>query len=98
MKQLESGRERPIGNTVHDGTPQVTAPADAKAQDNVGGGDHPPAGEQHGPPRGGHRQQVLYELVAGAGPAGADQDLVPEPGGDLPEGRGQHVPVAGERI
>ena len=31
-----SGRERLVGDTVHDGTPQVTAPADAKAQDNVG--------------------------------------------------------------
>ena len=28
--------ERPVGDTVHDETPQVTAPADAKAQDNVG--------------------------------------------------------------
>ena len=34
MKQPESGRERPVGDTVHDGTPQVTALADAKAQDN----------------------------------------------------------------
>ena len=30
-----SGCERPVGDTVHDGTPQVTAPADAKARDNV---------------------------------------------------------------
>ena len=41
----------------------------------VGGGDHPPAGEQHGPPRGGQGQQVLHELVAGAGPVDADEDL-----------------------
>jgi len=34
VKQPESGRERPVGDTVHDGTPQVTALTDAKAQDN----------------------------------------------------------------
>ncbi|HYA51588.1 MAG TPA: hypothetical protein VEG33_10495 [Streptosporangiaceae bacterium] len=34
MKQPGSGRERPVGDTVHDGTPQVTAPADAVAKDN----------------------------------------------------------------
>ena len=34
----------------------------------VGGGDHPPAGEQHHPARGGHRQQVSDELVAGGRP------------------------------
>ena len=64
----------------------------------VGGGDHPPAGEQHGPPRGGQGQQVLHELVAGAGPVNADEDLLPEPGRDLPDRRGQHVPVVGERV
>jgi len=36
VKPSESGRERPVGDTVHDGTPQVTAMADAKAQDNQG--------------------------------------------------------------
>ena len=36
MKQPGSGRGRLVGDTVHDGTPQVTALADAKAQDNVG--------------------------------------------------------------
>jgi type II secretory pathway predicted ATPase ExeA len=36
VKQPESGRERLVGDTVHDGVPQVTAPADAKAQDNRG--------------------------------------------------------------
>ena len=35
MKQPGSGRERLVGNTVHDGTPQVTAPADAAAKDNL---------------------------------------------------------------
>ena len=40
---------RPVGDTVHDGTPQVTAPADAKAQDNQGGQD----GELHGAAQGG---------------------------------------------
>ena len=35
MKQPGSGRERPVGDTVHDGTPQVTAPADAAAKDNL---------------------------------------------------------------
>ena len=35
MKQPGSGRERPVGDTVHDGTPQVTAPADANAKDNL---------------------------------------------------------------
>ena len=39
MKQAQSGRERPVGDTVHDGTPQVTAPADVKAQDNHRIGD-----------------------------------------------------------
>ena len=34
MKQPGSGRERLVGDTVHDGTPQVTAPADAAAKDN----------------------------------------------------------------
>ena len=34
MKQPGSGRERLVGDTVHDGTPQVTAPADATAKDN----------------------------------------------------------------
>jgi hypothetical protein len=34
VKQPGSGRERPVGDTVHDGTPQVTAPADAAAKDN----------------------------------------------------------------
>ena len=36
MKQPVSGRERPVGDTVHDGTPQVTVLADTKAQDNRG--------------------------------------------------------------
>ena len=40
------------------------------------------------PPRGGQGQQVLHELVAGAGPVDADQDLLPEPGRDLPDRRG----------
>ena len=35
MKQPGSGRERLVGDTVHDGTPQVTAPADATAKDNL---------------------------------------------------------------
>ena len=35
MKQPGSGRERLVGDTVHDGTPQVTAPADADAKDNL---------------------------------------------------------------
>ena len=34
MKQPASGREHPVGDTVHDGTPQVTVLADAEAQDN----------------------------------------------------------------
>ncbi len=34
MKQPESGRGCPVGDIVLDGTPQVTALADAKAQDN----------------------------------------------------------------
>jgi hypothetical protein len=62
----------------------------------VGCGDHPAAGEEEFPPRRAQRQQVLDELVAGPGAAGADQDLPPEPGGDLPEGRGRQVPVIGE--
>jgi type II secretory pathway predicted ATPase ExeA len=36
VKQPQSGRRRPVSDTVHDGTPQVTASADAKAQDNPG--------------------------------------------------------------
>src|ERR1017187_3481592 len=47
---------------------------------------------------GGHRQQVLDELVAGPGPVDADQDLAPEPGRDLPDGRDQHVLVIGEGV
>ena len=38
MKQPGSGRERLVGDTVHDGTPQVTAPADAAAKDNLKNG------------------------------------------------------------
>ena len=34
MKHRPSGRARPVKDTVRDGTPQVTAPADAGAQDN----------------------------------------------------------------
>jgi hypothetical protein len=34
VKQPGSGRERLVGDTVHHGTPQVTAPADAAAKDN----------------------------------------------------------------
>jgi hypothetical protein len=64
----------------------------------VGGGDHPPAGEQHGPPRSRRGQEVVHELVAGAGPVDADEDLPPEPGGDLPEGRGQHLLVVGKGV
>ena len=41
MKQPGSGRERPVGDTVHDGTPQVTAPADAAAKDNLKDGRAP---------------------------------------------------------
>ena len=33
LKQPLSGRECPVGDIVHDGMPQVTALADAKAQD-----------------------------------------------------------------
>jgi len=36
VKHPPPGRERPVNDTVHDGTPQVTAPADTKAQDNHG--------------------------------------------------------------
>ena len=36
MKQPESGRECPVSDIVHDGTPQVTATADARAKDNHG--------------------------------------------------------------
>ena len=64
----------------------------------VGGGDHPPAGEEHLPARGGQGQQVLDELVARAGPVDADHDPAPEPGGDLPDGRGQHLLMVGERV
>src|SRR5215470_11026854 len=38
IKEAENNRsasERPVGDTVHDGTPQVTAPADANTQDNL---------------------------------------------------------------
>jgi len=35
VKQPGSGRERPVGDTVHDGTPLTTAPADAAAEDNL---------------------------------------------------------------
>jgi hypothetical protein len=64
----------------------------------IGCRDHPPAGEEHLPARGGQGEQVSDELVAGAGPVHADQHLLPEPGGHLPQGGGQHVPVIGERV
>ena len=64
----------------------------------IGGGDHPPAAEQDHRARRGQGQQMLHELVAGAGPVDANQDLAPEPGRDLPDRRGQHLLVAGERI
>ena len=57
-----------------------------------------PAGEQHFLLRRGQGQQVLDELVACAGPVDADQDLAAEPGGDLPQGRGQHFLMVGERV
>ena len=49
MKQPESGRERPAGDTVHDGTPQVAALADAKAQDNRQGQPARPVRPAQGP-------------------------------------------------
>ena len=64
----------------------------------VRSGDHPAAGEKENPARGGQGQQVLDELVAGAGPIHTDEDLRPEPGGDLPDRRGQHLLVVGERV
>jgi hypothetical protein len=36
VKSRPSGRARPVKDTVRDGTPQVTAPADTRAQDNTG--------------------------------------------------------------
>src|SRR5450755_557254 len=47
-----SRRKRPVGDTVPDGTPQVTAPADAEAQDN---GYAPPPPEER--PVDGHRDR-----------------------------------------
>jgi len=41
---------------------------------------------------------MLDELVAGVGPVHADQDLLPEPGRDLADRRGQHVPMISERV
>ena len=41
---------------------------------------------------------MLDEVVAGAGAVDADYELAPEPGGDLPEGRGQHLLMVGERV
>jgi len=61
----------------------------------VGRHDRPAAGEQHGLARGGKVQQVADEVVAGAGAVDADHDLAPEPGGDLLQGRGQHLLVVG---
>src|SRR5207237_4221255 len=57
----------------------------------VGGHDGPPAGEQRFLLRGGQGEQVADEVVAGAGAVDADQDPPPEPGGDLPQGGGQHL-------
>jgi hypothetical protein len=48
--------------------------------------------------RGGQGQQVSDEVVAGAGPVDADQELAPEPGRDLPQGRGQHLLMVGEGV
>jgi hypothetical protein len=66
----------------------------------VGRHDRPAAGEQHGLARGGKAQQVADEVVAGAGAGAvdADHDLAPEPGGDLLQGRGQHLLVVGEGV
>ena len=36
--------------------------------------------------------------MARAGAVDADYDLAPEPGRDLPEGRGQHLLMFGERV
>ena len=36
------------------------------------------------------------QVVAGSGAVDADEDLAPEPGGDLPDRGGQHFQVAGE--
>jgi hypothetical protein len=41
---------------------------------------------------------VLDELVAGAGPVDADEDLAPEPGRDLPDRGGEHFFMVGERV
>jgi hypothetical protein len=50
------------------------------------------------PARGGQRQQVPDEVVAGTGAVDADHDIPPEPGRDLPQGRGQHLFMVGERV
>jgi hypothetical protein len=57
-----------------------------------------PEVKQHGAAPGRQRQQVGDQLVAGAGPVDADQQLRPHAGGDLPERRGQHGQVIGEGI
>jgi len=64
----------------------------------IGFGDGPAAGEQHLAPRRGQGQQVADQLVAGAGPIDADQQLGPHPSRDLPERRRQHREVVGEGV
>ena len=36
--------------------------------------------------------------MAGAGAVDADEDLAPEPSGDLPQGRARDFPVVGEGV
>ena len=49
MNQPQSGRERPVADTVHNGTPQVIAPADTEAQDNDREPELPAAQGHQGP-------------------------------------------------
>ena len=87
-----------LGGAVMGDTGLRRARGDLRDGGLVGSGDHPPAGEQQGPPRGRQGQQVPNQVVAGPDAVDADDDLAPEPGGDLPDRGGQHFQVVGEGV
>jgi hypothetical protein len=88
VKQPPSGRERPVGDTVHNGTPQVTATADAKAQDKHRVPELPAAQGHQGPrplprrrrrrqaPVAGHHQHRGQEGPRARGPPGRDRQAL----------------------
>ena len=65
----------------------------------IGCSDHPAAGEEHRPPRRGRcASRCLTSSWLAPAPSTRTRILRPEPGGDLPDRRGQHVLVVGEGV